>query len=126
MSADDAVQRFVDTVNLIVQDRGSSSDIGREYESRIRSHLALRARGVPDHLNQHYQRTLRTAIGFIETAELAMRRDMVLALLAAFTRDDLPTMNRNVRMDALPRIVAKARTMACLPLREWARAHVEV
>jgi hypothetical protein len=122
MSVDDAVQRFTETANLIVLD--GASGIGREYEARIRSHLTMRARGVPGAHNRSYQRTLRTAIGFIETAELTMPRDMMLVLLAAFSRDDLVTMNRSTRMDAMPRLVAAARTMTCPPMQQWAKAHV--
>jgi hypothetical protein len=117
------VERFTEAVDDIVL----SGTVGRAHASRIRGNLRLRAGGVPGNVRRAYQRNLRNAIAFINAAEQSgMAPEMLLVLLAAFTRDHLVTMNRNTRANALPAMVEAARDMVCPPLREWASRHVRV
>ncbi len=52
----------------------------------------------------------------VEAAELTKARDMMLVVLAAFSRNHSVTMNCSERMDALPCSVAQPWTITRLPM----------
>ncbi len=123
LSAEEVVERFTSTVNMIAL--AGNRGVTATHQARIRRHLTLRANGVPGNFGQRYQRNLRKAIAFTSMAESAgMTPEMQLVLMAAFTRDELATMNRTARTLALPRIIEAARGMECLSMLAWGALNV--
>ncbi len=123
ITATDAVMRFRDGAQRIT----AAGAITHADERNIISWLQLRAIGVPGHLILGYQNKLRHALTFLDNIEAAsVPLEMLLVVMAVFSRDVLVTMSMTTRREVELRIVAGGLNMSCPPMREWAQQHEEL
>jgi hypothetical protein len=105
----------------------AADEITAADERAVLGWLQLRDAGVPTHLRHRYQVNLSKAVAFLNDAEVAgLQPEMLLVAMAAYSRDDLGTMNGTTRASTLPRLVAEAQRLTSASMRRWAEQHLEM